>query len=71
MSTENVRYGPLSYPDYQDLAAEGGNSFEVAGSVLPLFAASVRHETLTEVVFGEAVTGNFFPMAGVTMALLT
>jgi predicted permease len=66
-SGEAVAYGPISYPDYQDLAGAAGERFRAAASGQPLFAASVRHETLTEVVFGQGVTGDFFPLLRVEM----
>ena len=67
--SEDAPFGPLSYPDYLDLSDAGQGLYEVAASRQPLFAASVRHETLTEVVFGQGVTGNFFPMVSVAMSL--
>jgi len=68
-SSETALYGAVSYPDYLDLLAAGDGLFTACGSAQTLFAASVRHETLTEVVFGQGVTGNFFPLVGVGMSL--
>ncbi|MEZ4416397.1 MAG: ADOP family duplicated permease [Gemmatimonadota bacterium] len=62
-------YDALSYPDFEDLVASAGAPVELAGVGQSLFAASARHESLTEVVFGQAVTGAFFPVARVDMAL--
>jgi putative ABC transport system permease protein len=67
-SSEVVPYGPISYPDFLDLAEAGEDRLEVAGSGPSLFAASVRHEALTEVVFGQSVTGNYFPVLQVEMS---
>ncbi|MGD2122208.1 MAG: ADOP family duplicated permease [Gemmatimonadota bacterium] len=67
--TEEAPFGPISYPDYLDLRDAGGGLFETAATGQPLFAASVRHETLTEVVFGQGVTGNFFRLMRVNMSL--
>jgi predicted permease len=67
--TEEAPFGPISYPDFLDLVEAGGGLFETAATGQPLFAASVRHETLTEVVFGQGVTGNFFPLMRVGMSL--
>lgn len=68
-SSDQVAFGPISYPDFRDLEGAGGRGFEVAGIADARFAASARHERMTEVVFGQAVTGNFFPMLQVEMSL--
>ena len=68
-SSDQVAFGPISYPDYLDLVESGEGRFEVAGVEDTQFAASARHETLTEVVFGQAVTGNFFPLLDVDVGL--
>jgi predicted permease len=62
-------YTSLSYPDYLDLAATGGDSFEGVAANQAGFAASVRHEHLTEVVFGQAVTGSYFSLLGIGTSL--
>jgi predicted permease len=67
--TEEAPFGPISYPDYLDLVDAGAGIFETAATGQPLFAASVRHETLTEVVFGQGVTGEFFPLMRIEMSL--
>jgi predicted permease len=67
-SSEEVQFGAVSYPDYLDLVAEGNGRYRMTGVGQPLFAASVRHETLTEVVFGMGVTGNYFPLLNVGMS---
>lgn len=67
-SSDAVPYGSISYPDFLDLDEAGGDQMEVVASGQPLFAASVRHEGLTEVVFGQGVTGNFYPALRVEMS---
>jgi putative ABC transport system permease protein len=67
-ATEDVPYGALSFPDFEDLVETVGGLMDVAGVGRTLFAASVRHEDLTEVVFGQGVTGDFFPVLQVGMA---
>jgi predicted permease len=67
--TEEAPFGSLSYPDYQDLLDSGLEGFQVAATLSPQFAATVRHETLTEVVFGQGVTGDLFPLLRVEMSL--
>lgn len=66
--SEAAPYGPISYPDFLDLVESGEGRFQVVGSGPSLFAASVRHESLTEVVFGQSVTGNYFPVLQVEMS---
>jgi predicted permease len=66
-STEEP-YRDISYLDYLDLAEAQLPLVEV-GAVQPFYAASVRHEEMTEVAFLEAVSGSFFPTAGVRMAI--
>jgi predicted permease len=67
-STEEVPYGALSFPDFEDLVETTAGLMDVAGVGQTLFAASVRHEELTEVVFGQGVTGGFFQALRVEMA---
>ncbi len=67
--TAEAPFGPLSYPDYLDLVESGEGRFEVAATGSPQFAATVRHENLTEVIFGEGVTGNFFSLLRAPMSL--
>ena len=69
LSSERNAYGALSYPDFQDLSSVWGGFYGVAGVGQTQFAASVRHDELTEVVFGEGVTGNFFSLVDVDLAL--
>ena len=67
--SEEAPFGPISYPDYLDLTEAGEGRFEVGAVATTRWAASVRHETLTEVVFGQGVTGNFFQLARVGMSI--
>lgn len=69
LSTDRVTYGALSWPDYQDLLEATDGVLEVAGMNAAFFAATVRHETLTEVAYGQAVTGRYFSLLGVRMAI--
>jgi len=66
--TEEDPWGALSYPDFLDLEAQAGTSFE-AVAVRSGFGASARIEDFTGVVFGQAVSGDFFSLLGVEMAL--
>jgi predicted permease len=65
---EESPYLDFSFPDYVDYASES-TSFEGVAAVRPFHAASVRHETMTEVAWLEAVTGNYFGVLGIEMAL--
>ena len=66
-SSEAAPYGPVSYPDFQDLQAAAGDRYEITASGLPQFGASVRHESMAEVIFGQGVSGNFFSVLKVQM----
>jgi predicted permease len=58
----------LSYLDFQDYARSvSGFSGLVASQ--PFYAASVRHEDMTEVAFLEAVSGDYFDVLGVELSL--
>jgi predicted permease len=61
-------YTDVSFLDYEDYA-EAAESFDGLAAVQPYYAASVRRESITEVAFVESVTGSFFPIAGVAMAV--
>lgn len=69
LTSPEAPYQALSFPDFEDLKGALEDRLPVAGVGHSLFAASVRHEHLTEVAFGQAVTGSFFLLAGVEMAL--
>ena len=59
-----------SYPDYLDYRDQSGDLFEggVAGH-FPLIPASIGGKGEPERVWGQSVTGNFFPSLGVPMPL--
>jgi predicted permease len=59
-------YAALPYEDVEDYREAG--AFQDVAIAQPFFAASVRLEDLTEVGFVEAVTGNFFTLAGVDVS---
>jgi len=62
-------FGDLSYLDYLDYAGSGEAAFRGMAAVSAGYAASIRHESSTEVVFLEAVSGSYFPVLDVGMAL--
>jgi predicted permease len=61
-------YLNLSSLDYQDYAAGATGAFEGLAAAQSRFAASVRHETMTEVVFGQAVSGNYFAVLDIALS---
>ncbi len=63
------RYGSLSYLDWLDYSMAGMGAFEGVAAVQSSLAASVRLETMADVVFGEAVSGDLFDLLGVEMSL--
>ncbi len=65
---EDNPYTFVSYLDYLDYQSEGGRVFEDVSAVESRNAASIRHETSTEVVFLEAVSGNYLEVLEVDMA---
>jgi predicted permease len=62
-------YQNLSYPDFTDYATQASRAFTGMAAAQPYFAASVRRETMTEVAFLTAVTGNFFSVLDVRVVL--
>jgi len=58
----------LSFLDYLDYA-ESSRSFESLAAVQHYYAASVRHDDMTEVAFLEAVTGDYFSVLRVEPAI--
>jgi putative ABC transport system permease protein len=61
-------YQDISYLDFLDYdAAE--RTFDGIAAVQPYYAASVRHENMTEVAFLEAVSGDFFSVLGIQAGL--
>lgn len=67
--TADDAYGDLSYLDYLDYARGADSGFRGMAAVSAGYAASIRHESSTEVVFLEAVSGSYFPVLDVHMAL--
>jgi len=61
-------YQNISYLDFLDYAAAEG-AFEGIAATQPFYAASVRHETMTEVAFLEAVSGGYFSVLGIETAV--
>jgi predicted permease len=68
LPSEGDPWGTLSYPDFLDLREGTEDRLRIEG-YRPGFLASVRHETLTEVAAGEAVTGGLFETLEVPVAL--
>ena len=66
--TDGNPYGSFSYADVLDFASAEIGALEGVAAVQTGWAASIRHEHMTEVVFGQAVSGNFFPLFGIEMA---
>jgi predicted permease len=61
-------YVDISYLDFLDYS-EADGAFEEIAATQPFYAASVRLETMTEVAFLEAVSGNAFSVLGVETAV--
>ena len=66
--TEEDAFGGVSYLDYLDYAGGTTGAFEGVAAIQAGYAASIRHEASTEVVFLEAVSGSFFPLLDVAMS---
>ncbi len=61
-------YQDVSYLDFLDLAGgtgDGGGAFDGLAAGQPYYAASVRLESMTEVAFLEAVSGDYFSVLGI------
>ncbi|MGD8868140.1 MAG: ADOP family duplicated permease, partial [Gemmatimonadales bacterium] len=61
-------YTDISYLDFLDYS-EAKNAFTDFAATQPFYAASVRHETMTEVAFLEAVSGHYFDVLGIETAV--
>jgi len=61
-------YGNLSVPDFLDYAEGATSSFDGLAAAQSAFTASVRLETMTDIVRGQAVSGRFFEVIGVDMS---
>jgi hypothetical protein len=68
-SSGDAPFGRVSYPDFQDMVIAGEGLFSVMATRPSMFGASVRHETLAEVPFGQAVSGNYFSVLQVEMSI--
>jgi predicted permease len=67
--TDDDPFQELSYLDFVDYADAAPASFTGMAVAHPYSAASVRHETWTEVAFLTAVSGSFFQVVGTDLAL--
>ena len=61
--------GSLSYPDYEDLAEGTTDVFSGISGMMFAFMQADVDDSGVEMLFGEAVTGNYFPLNGVQPAL--
>jgi putative ABC transport system permease protein len=66
-SARATPYGTSSYPDYLDLRADNDVFDDLAG-YSPMFAA-LNLDGRSRLAIGEIVTGNYFPMLGVSAAM--
>jgi predicted permease len=66
-SDADAPYQDIPYLDFLDYATQDG-TFERMAATQPYYAASVRHETMTEVAFLEAVSGDYFSVLGMALA---
>jgi hypothetical protein len=67
-ATDEDPFRGFSYLDYVDYAENAAGAFEGVAAIVSGYAASIRHDASTEVVFLEAVSGSYFPLAGVEMS---
>lgn len=67
-ATDDDPFGDVSYLDYVDYAQGSGDVLQGLAAIQAGYAASIRHEESTEVVFLEAVSGNAFQLLGVEMS---
>jgi len=65
--SEGYPYSTFSYPDYRDVRAESDVFSGLIAGELTFYHFS--REDVTEMVFGEAVTGNYFDVLGVEARL--
>jgi predicted permease len=63
-SDDENPYLNISFLDFQDYA-ESARTFDGMAASQSYYAASVRHEAMTEVAFVEAVSGDYFRVMGV------
>ncbi|MDH3733898.1 MAG: ADOP family duplicated permease [Gemmatimonadota bacterium] len=67
-TTEDTPWGPLSFPDFEDLVELDGDRFAISAVGAGSFAASVRHGQFTDIEFGQAVAGGFFSILDIEMS---
>jgi hypothetical protein len=61
-------YQNVSYLDFLDYA-KADRAFDGIAATQANYAASVRHETMTEVAFLEAVSGDYFSVLGIELSV--
>lgn len=61
-------YADISYLDFLDYS-KADDAFTDFAATQPFYAASVRHEMMTEVAFLEAVSGTYFAVLGIETAV--
>jgi len=66
--TSDEPYQDISYLDFLDYAATS-RALDGIAAVQPYYAASVRHDKMTEVAFLEAVSGDSFSVLGIRTEL--
>ena len=62
-------YTSISYPDFVDYATSATNAFEGLAAMQVSFAGGLRHGSGNDQVGGQAVSGNYFSLLGVSMTL--
>jgi len=67
LSTPDFQYGTLSYPDYKDLRDEAGDAFEGI-AVSGLTVVQVDRGGSIDMQLAEMVSGNYFPLQGISAA---
>jgi predicted permease len=61
-------YQDISYLDFLDYSSADG-AFEALAATQPFYAASVRHEAMTEVACLEAVSGEYFSVLDIELSV--
>lgn len=67
-SEEEMTYGPFSYPYYLDLKEQTADVFTDL-ITYDISIGILEHESGSEYIFGEAVSGNYFKMLGIVPVL--
>ena len=68
-TTKQVRYNELSWPEYEDYRDAAKTVRALAGYELKPFSLSVARDDVAQLVYGMAVSGNFFRALEVTPAI--